>query len=202
MRGQVIEYHPAPPATLEFSQLKASIEALGGASAKKRKPPPSSTKGTKSKGAAAAKGSVGGSSSGGGGSSSSHVVRIVLLEEMGGQSVSTPAAPLTFGFFGPQLGSLAWADARPLVQLPRGSPRPPLLRFELWDSTALAVEEAARVNRAATDDEGAPPATPQASLDVRMREETEGDGMMTMLLVGALGFNKDVKLSFHLSYKS
>ena len=98
----------------------------------------------------------------------------------------TSAAPLSFGFLGPRLRSLTWCDEKLSVELPTGSPRPPLLRLELRG--AMDYNEA----------------SPQASLEIRMPEavsHTPHDGSMEVLLTGALGFNKDARLQFRFCVK-
>ena len=77
------------------------------------------------------------------------------------------------------------------IKLPFGSPRPPLLRVELWQAPSDEDADGGAWNTLAAY------GPPQASADIRMPEVCqEGKVKMTVLMVGALGFNKDVKLTF------
>ena len=193
---EIVQYTPQPAATLVVSGLRATIEPLGGGSKKPRAAPPTTPP----------SGAVDTVAAPAAEQAPRHVLRLTLLEELGGACAQTSACALKVAFFGPRLGSVDWAGEVLELGLPFGSPRPPLVRLEFWGdkdaeatksgsvaaSDGSGAEELSHVAGMAMGAPGAP--CPQASVDVRLPEDGLS-GSMEVLLTGALGFDKDVRLS-------
>jgi hypothetical protein len=111
-------------------------------------------------------------------------------------SCSAPALPPTVGsFFGiPQAPSIEWRDLELALGLPHGSPRPPLVRMELWQEAAGGSGKPSDGKPVAQAEIRLPgsghPGEPSSASASGAPLKSE------MILSGRMGWNKDVRLSF------